>query len=227
MKRFRMTPVVASRVVVAAVLAAGLCGGANAVVFQCTSAAGETLFTDSSCPPGYSTDLTIREPEAPSRPATAQGAAAAEAAKVEAETAKAEAAKQAAAAEAARVAAELENARLRSELQQERLQAMDTKLDALLDAQSADQAVYGAVGVVRFGVAARPFPICRGKGGQTPWVNCRPARDDHKASKFVEQRPNCGITGCTPTINTCGIAGCTPTITRVPERDAPGRVRMR
>jgi len=221
MKRFRIARGVACKVVVAAALAVGLCGPARAVVFQCTGAAGETLFTDSACPPGYRTELTVREPEAPARPASVPGLAAAEAAKVEA-------AKQATDAEAARLAAELENARLRSQLQQERLQAIDSKLNALLEAQSADQVVYGAVGVVPFGVAAKPFPVCRGKTGQTPWVNCRPARDDLKGSKkFVEQRPNCGITGCTPTTNTCGVAGCTPTILRIPERHTLGRSRMR
>ena len=154
-----------------------------------------------------------RPPPLPARPAPRQ--------------AKSRRRKQAAEAEAARVSAELENARLRSELQQERLRAIDSKLDALLDAQITSQPVYGAVGVVPFGVVPKPFPVCRGNAGQTPWVNCRPGRDDLNKKRFVEQRPNCGITGCTPTTNTCGIAGCTPTILRVPERDSAGRVRMR
>ncbi len=110
----------------------------------------------------------------------------------------------AAEAEAARVAAELENARLRSELQQERLRAIDRKLDALLEVQP----VYGAVGVVPFGAVPKPFPACKGTPGQTPWVNCRPRRDDRKAKISVEQRPSCGI------------AGCTPSIIRRPDRDS-------
>ncbi len=214
-------PMAAFPALVAVALAGGVCEPAGAALFQCTGAAGETLFTDAGCPPGYKTVLMVPEAAASAQPpATVAGPASTEAGKVEA-------AKQAAEAEAARVSAELENARLRSELQQERLRAIDSKLDALLDAQITSQPVYGAVGVVPFGVVPKPFPVCRGNAGQTPWVNCRPGRDDLNKKRFVEQRPNCGITGCTPTTNTCGIAGCTPTILRVPERDSAGRVRMR
>jgi hypothetical protein len=175
--------------VAAAALAGALCWPAHAALYQCTSAAGETLFTDAGCPSGYATDLVVPEAPVPARAA----------AEPEVATAPATAEPpnpQAAAAEAARLEAELENARLRSELQQERLRTIDRKLDALLDAQP----VYGAVGVVPFGAVPRPFALCKGKPGQTPWINCRPGRSDLKPKVFRNERPSCGIAGCTPGI---------------------------
>lgn len=175
-------------VVAPAVLAVVLGWPAQAALYQCTSASGETLFTDAGCPSGYRTDLIVPEAPATAKPvaeAAPSVAGASEPPKP-----------QVAGAEAARLEAELENARLRSELEQERLHAMDRKLDALLETQT----VYGAVGVVPFGAAPRPFPVCKAKPGQTPWVNCRPGRADVKPKTFVEQRPSCGIAGCTPSI---------------------------
>jgi hypothetical protein len=197
-------------------------------MFQCTSASGETLFTDSGCPRGYRTDLVIPDPPAPAKPTAEETAASLALAEVSRQAAEAEQRKQLAEAEAARVAAELENARLRSELQQEQLRAIDSKLDALLDAQAAALPVYGAAVAAPVGVVSKPLADCGGKPG-----HCRPAhrRNDLNAKRFSDQRPSCGITGCTPRIGrsrgaaSCGIAGCTPTITRLPELGGAGRMR--
>lgn len=178
-------------VVAAAALAGALCWPAQAALYQCTSAAGETLFTDAGCPSGYATDLIVPEAPAPAKPPADHSAVGAPG---DIEPHK----PQAAQVEAARLEAELEIARLRSELEQERLRTIDRKLDALLDAQA--QPVYGAVGVVPFGVVPKPFSACTGKPGQTPWVNCRPGHSVLKPKTFVDQRPNCGIAGCTPSI---------------------------
>jgi hypothetical protein len=200
MKPFQTMRFAALAVVATAALMGVPCSPAQAALFQCTSTTGETLFTDAGCPAGYKTDLMVPESPAPAKPSAEPEAVSA--------PARGEAKKpQAAEAEAARVEAELENARLRSELQQERLRTIDRKLDALLEAQP----VYGAVGVVPFGAVPKPFSVCKGKPGQTPWVNCRPGRADLKPKTFVEQRPSCGI------------AGCTPSIIRRPDRDDAGR----
>ncbi len=188
--------------VAAAVLVGALCCPAQAALYQCTSATGEMLFTDAGCPSGYRTDLIVPEAPAPAKPAVESAASGP--GNVEPHNPRPTG------AEAARLEAELENARLRSELEQERLHAIDRKLDALLEAQPVYGAVgpvYGTVGVVPFGVVPRPFPGCKGQPGQTPWVNCRPGRAELKSKVSVEQRPSCGI------------AGCTPSITRLPERD--------
>ena len=108
---------------------------AGAVVYQCTSPAGEVLFTDSACPSGYSTELAVPEPPpAPPMPAAA--------ARSEDKPASgSEPSRQALDAEVERLKTELENVRLRTELEQERQRAIDSKLDALLDAPP----VYGAI----------------------------------------------------------------------------------
>jgi hypothetical protein len=200
MRRFHAAQLAEVKGVVAAVLAGALCGPAQAALYQCTSATGETLFTDAGCPSGYTTDLMVPEAVAPAEPPAQREA-------VNVPGGSEPRKPQAAEADAARLETELENARLRSELEQERLRAIDRKLDALLEAQP----VYGAVGLLPFGVAPKPFPVC--KPGQTPWVHCRPPRrDDLKSKVFVDERPGCGI------------AGCTPSIFRRPDRDDASRM---
>jgi hypothetical protein len=189
-----------------ALLLGVLCSLARAALYQCTSATGETLFTDAGCPSGYRTDLIVPEAPAPAKSSEEHAGSV----PPRGETVGGTEPRTPHAAEAARLEAELENARLRSELEQERLHAIDRKLDALLEAQPVYGTVgpvYGTVGVVPFGVAPRPFPVCKAQPGQTPWVNCRPGRAELKSKVSVGQRPSCGI------------AGCTPSITRLPERD--------
>jgi hypothetical protein len=181
----------------AVALTAALCGPAHAALYQCTGASGETLFTDSGCPSGYTTDLVVPEAPVPARPTAAPEAAAAPAPGAPQQT-------QPSDADAALLAAERENSRLRDELQQERLRAIDRKLDALLETQPT----YGAVGVIPFGFPPKPFPVCGAKPGQTPWVNCRPARNALKPSNDLKPRAFRRDPGA------CGIAGCTPGILR-------------
>jgi len=189
--------------VAAAVLVGILCWPAHAAVYHCTSATGETLFTDTGCPPGFTTTLVVPDPPAPTMPAEQPHPA-------EAAGGSEQSRDQAADAELERLKVEAENARLRSELDQERLRAIDRKLDALLDAAP----VYGAVGVLPFGVVPKPFPVCRGRKGQTPWVNCRPDPGDLKPKVVPEDGPSCGIVGCTPSITR-----------RVDGADVPRRTR--
>ena len=174
---------------VAAAFAGALCWPAQAALYQCTSATGDTLFTDGGCPSGYTTDLVVPEAPVPATPAPAPEAPVVPASNFPHPA-------QAPDAEAARLQAELENARLRSELEQERLRTIDRKLDALLEAQPA----YGAVGVIPFGFVPKPFSMCGGKPGQTPWVNCRPRRNDLKPKAFRGEPGSCGVVGCTPGI---------------------------
>jgi hypothetical protein len=183
------TRIVSVAYVAAAVLAGMLCWPVHAAVYHCTSATGETLFTDSGCPPGYTTALIVPDPPAPDVPVEQRRAADA----TGGESGKG----QAADAELARLKAEAENARLRSELDQERLRAIDRKLDALLDTAP----VYGAVGVVPLGVIPKPLPVCRGRKGQTPRVNCRPGRNKLDVKVVPNDGPSCGVVGCTPGID--------------------------
>jgi hypothetical protein len=180
-----------------------LCWPAYAAVYHCTSATGETLFTDTGCPPGFTTTLVVPDPPAPAMPTEQPHAA-------EAAGSREPSRDQVADAELARLKVEAENARLRSELDQERLRAIDRKLDALLDAEP----VYGAVGVLPLGVVPKPFPLCKGRKGETPWVDCRPERKDRRVRIVPSHGPSCGI------------VGCTPSITRRPDADAaPRRTR--
>jgi hypothetical protein len=181
----------------AVAFAAGLCWPAHAALYQCTGAGGEILFTDSGCPSGYRADLVVPEAPVAAGPAAVPEAPAAPAVSAPQRP-------QASGADPALVETERENARLRDELQQERLRAIDRKLDALLETQPA----YGAVGVIPFGFPPKPFPICGAKPGQTPWVNCRPARNDLKPRNDLKSKAFRGGAGA------CGIAGCTPSIMR-------------
>ncbi len=181
----------------AVAFAAALCGPAHAALYQCTGAAGETLFTDSGCPSGYRTDLVVSEAPVAATPAAAPETPAAPAASAPQQPPASD-------ANPALLEAERENARLRDELQQERLRAIDRKLDALLETQPA----YGAVGVIPFGFPPKPFPVCGAKPGQTPWVNCRPARNDLKPRNDLKSKAFRSGAGA------CGIAGCTPSVLR-------------
>jgi hypothetical protein len=111
------------------------CAPADGEVFQCVDEGGRILLTDSGCPPGYSINLVVGEPHPPEDELLAY---------------REEAEERAAAADAARLAAEAETARLRAELEdrrweeqaaqdrlgapdQDRLDALDRKLDSLLE----------------------------------------------------------------------------------------------
>jgi hypothetical protein len=174
----------------AAALALGLfCGVAHAAVYHCTSANGQTLFTDNACPEGYTTTAVVADPALPSALPDQPYAPAV--------TGEREPSRDRATdAELARLKAEAENARLRSELDQERLRAIDRKLDALLETTP----VYGAVGVLPLGVAPKPFPLCKGRKGERAWVGCRPDRKDRNVRVVPSDGPSCGIVGCTPGI---------------------------
>jgi hypothetical protein len=195
--RLARTPLLAGLKLGAAAFAAALCWPAHPALYQCTGAAGDTLFTDSGCPSGYTTDLVVPEAPIAPRPAAVPETLAAP-------VAIAPQRPQPSDPDAALLEAERENGRLRDELQQERLRAIDRKLDALLESQVA----YGAVGVIPFGFAPKPFPICGARPGQTPWVNCRPLRNDVRPRNDLKQKAFRGGPGA------CGIAGCTPGILR-------------
>lgn len=181
----------------AVALATVLCWPAHAALYQCTGAGGETLFTDAGCPSGYTTDLIVPEAPLPPHPAAAPEAPAAPAVSTPQRASAVE-------TDTALLEAERENARLRDELQQERLRTIDRKLEALLEAQSTST----AVGVIPFGFAPNPFPACSAKPGQTPWVNCRPVRNEVKPRHDLKPKAVRGGAGA------CGIAGCTPGILR-------------
>jgi hypothetical protein len=174
-------------------------GAAQPAVYQCIAADGQVLFTDAGCPSGYTTAHVVPDAPAPSSPPDGRPpAGASSASKPDKDQASKD---QPSEAEIASLKAQAETARLRVELEEERLRAIDRKLDALLETPPA----YGAVAVAPFGVPPRPFPICKAKKGQQPWVNCRPAPADTKPKVVPRDGPSCGIVGCTPGIT--GITG--------------------
>ena len=83
-----------------------------------------------------------------------------------------------------------------AEAERERLGAIDRKLDVLLETPPT----YGVLGVVPFGVVPKPFPVCKDKPDQTPWVNCRPRPTPAQRKVVPDDGPFCGIVGCTPGI---------------------------
>jgi len=164
-------------------------------VYQCTSETGEVLFTDGGCPQGYSAEFVVADPPAPPREERVDGAQTQPGTGGDLDLQH----QRAAAAETARLQAELEAARLRAELDRERLRAIDRKLDALLD-QSQASYRYGGVVLLPAGIGAKPFPVCKGKRGQVPWVDCRPPIHARQPVVITDDGPSCGIVGCTPGI---------------------------
>jgi len=169
-----------------------LCWPAQAAVYQCQSTAGEMLFTDTGCPPGYSVVQVVPEPPVPARPAQERRA-------TDAPNATEQQSSRVAEVEAALLKAELENLRLRSELEQERLRMIEQKLDVMLDSAPW----YGA-GVW---VASQPFARCHGAIDRTPSRKCRshpkdltPKPKDLTPKVVRWEGPSCGIIGCTPSI---------------------------
>jgi hypothetical protein len=169
---------------------------AAAEVFQCVDAEGAVLLTDAGCPPGYTLNLVVGEPRGPDDGLAWRDEAEERAAQAEAE-------RQAVEAEAARLRAELEAQRLRDSLQHERMEALDRKLDALLDRPQ----VYGGAALV----PVPALPVC-GPGSGRPWVDCRPPRA-HAKPRVVRPDPR----------DHCGTFGCTPGITRAPWDDDRSR----
>jgi hypothetical protein len=165
-------------------------GPACAEVYQCVHADGRVLLTDAGCPPEFVARLVVADPA----PGAAPPAAAASADPAEVTEREA-----LAAAQAQRRAAEAEAARLRAELEAERqgsnamrLDALDRKVDALLERPE----VYGGVAVV----PVPALPWC-GAGAGRPWVDCRPRQPHSKPrADAPEPRDRCGIFGCTPGI---------------------------
>lgn len=171
------------RLLAAAILLLASAGApAQAAVYQCTGPNGEVLITDIGCPTGYSTDLVVADPP-PTKPAAPAPRSAAPQPSPSAP------------AMEAQHQTELELARLRAQLEQQRLDAMDRKLDALLETGP----VYGGVVGVPIG-AIKPFPLCKGRPGQVAWVNCRPERGNRRPQVSRNPAPSCGIVGCTPSI---------------------------
>lgn len=180
-----------------------LCGGcvllalmaatAGAEVFQCVDAGGRVLLTDAGCPAGYTLNLVVAEPRYSEDDALAWRDDAEERA------AQAEAERRAAEAEAAQLRAALDAERQRDGAQQDRIEALDRKLDALLDRPP----VYGGAALV----PVPALPWCESGAGR-PWVDCRPRRDPPKARVY---RPD--------TSEDCGTFGCAPRITHAPWDD--------
>jgi hypothetical protein len=177
------------------VLAIG-CNLASAEVFQCLDAEGKILLTDGGCPPGYNVNLVIGEP------GSAEDDDVAYREEAEQRIALADAERRAAEAEAARLRAELEAQRLREPPPDQRVEALDRKLDALLERPQ----VYGGTAVV----PVPALPWC-GPAGR-PWVDCRPRPRPNKSNKSQVIRPQRDA-------DRCGTFGCTPGITRAPWDD--------
>ena len=192
----------------AAFLLGVLWGDAHGDVYQCIGESGEMLLTDTACPPGYTTDFIVADPLVTRGGQSQAIAGEHDVDSKRRQAAQAEAARSQAELEAGRLRAELEAARLRAELERERLRTIERKLDALLERPTT----YGAVAVVPYGVVPKPFAACIGKKGETPWVNCRPPRDDLQPLASPDKGPFCGI------------VGCTPGITRSLDRDRPSPV---
>lgn len=181
----RRTTVVRHRFVALPVLLAAFAAPATAEVYECLHEDGRVLLTDVGCPPDYAVNLVVPDPLPVAQPAPA--------APVEAEpeaAAQAEAARRAAEAEAARLRAELEAERLRNNAL--RLDALDRKVDTLLERPE----VYGGVGVV----PVPALPWCGERRGR-PWVDCRPRQAPPRSrADRPDPRDSCGTFGCTPGI---------------------------
>jgi hypothetical protein len=168
--------------------------GAQAAVYKCTSETGGILFTDSTCPEGYSTDLVVADipqaaeaPRAPLAPVPEEPRPAAPAGEsVEAKLARLEAE-----AKAARLEAELEVARLQAELDEQRLRALEGELDA---AREQPPVYYGGI-VTTFPFAPKHFGSCKHGSG-----HCGAGRHRFKPKVVPPERPSCGTFGCTPSI---------------------------
>jgi hypothetical protein len=169
---------------------------AVAEVFQCVDAGGRILLTDGGCPSGYNVNLIVGEPR------SAEDDAIAYREEADQRLAVADAERRAAEAEAARLRAALEAQRMHEGSQQDRIDALDRKLDTLLDRPQ----VYGGTALVP--VPALPWCGATGR----PWVDCRPrpkpqafrpeARDLRPKAQVhrPEARDRCGTFGCTPGI---------------------------
>ncbi|HZP87529.1 MAG TPA: DUF4124 domain-containing protein [Burkholderiales bacterium] len=184
---------------------------AGATVYECVNAEGHVLLTDSPCPTGYQSNVVVPEPS--------KGAAALPADSGAQASRDAEARARAAEEEAARLRRQLEDERLKDLGERARVQALDEKLDALLERQDYD---YGYGGAVLIGPPIvgfdGSFASCGGGFGHR---DCRAhsGKDflhhkgflHHKERRF-EPRPFSLSGGC-------GIFGCTPTITHSPFDD--------
>ncbi len=178
---------------------------ARADVYQCLGAEGKMLLTDSTCPPGYRTNLVVSEPEpqavaaAPQPPTGVAEIAAAVVAALDRR------AVEEAEAEAELLRDQLEIERVRSDLVRDRLDAIEDHLDALYDPYT----VYGgfAVPVVvpkRFhGHHGKPDRLHHKSGklhDRHPCRDCRPRLDAKRRDTARQARSGCGTFGCTPTI---------------------------
>jgi hypothetical protein len=161
---------------------------AGAEVFKCVDAGGKVLLTDAGCPPGYRVNLVVGDPRAAQDDLAYSEDAERRALEADARRREAE-------AEAARLRAELDAQRRQDLDQQDRLEALDRKLDTLLDRPE----IYGGAAVV----PVPALPLC-GPNGR-PWVDCRPPRERpkpqvHRPGESSARDPYCGIAGCTPSI---------------------------
>lgn len=197
-------------------------------VYQCVDASGRLLLTDSPCPAGYQSNLVVNEP--PARAPSADEAA----------RRHAEAQRDSAAAEAAALRQQLDEQKSREQAQGQRLQALDDKLDAVLEQQNQNPSLT-VVGPPLW-TAPRALPPCddRGRGVRArPWVDCRPHAGTAPAGRHSTgkggvgetpfARPPSGPTKAQAQAakqrerdyrRECGIAGCTPIITHAPGDDA-------
>lgn len=181
---------------------------AAGAVYQCVDAGGRLLLTDSPCPPGYQSNLVVNEP--PARLPSAEEAA----------RRHAEAARDSAEAEAAALRRQLDEQKFRDQSQSQRLQALDDKLDAVLQQQNPDSSLTFIGPPVWTTPRALPFCDDRAKGAHArPWVDCRPHAVKSPAGKVKPQaqatkRPERDVR------RECGTFGCTPTITHAPGDEA-------
>lgn len=188
---------------------------AAGAVYQCVDASGRLLLTDSPCPAGYQSNLVVNEP--PARALSAEESA----------RRHAEAARESAEAEAAALRQQLDAQKSRDQAQGQRLQALDDKLDAVLQQQNQSPSLT-VIGPPVW-AAPRALPPCddRGRGVRDrAWVDCRPHAPRRDVGKEAAAKPPTKAQAQAARQRErdyrreCGITGCTPTITHAPGDDA-------
>lgn len=191
---------------------------AAGAVYQCVDATGRLLLTDSPCPAGYQSNLVVSEP--PARAPSAEEAA----------RRHAEAERDSAEAEAAALRRQLDERKSQDQAQGQRLQALDDKLDSVLQQQNQNPSLT-VIGPPLWS-APRALPPCdeRAKGlHNRPWVDCRPHAGKGPVGKPPVEKTKAQAQAAKQRERDyrreCGIAGCTPSITHAPG-DAARRARV-
>ena len=224
-----------------AVLALGV-PVAFAEVYQCVDADGRVLLTDAGCPSGYRENLVVATP--PMRPEDQL----AYQEELEARAAAADAQREAAQAEVRRLRAQLAAEQAYDDDQQARIEALDRRLDSVLD---APQVYPGTAAVVPLpvlpwcGATGRPGFDCRPRVTPRPQPERRPpvpgvaervrphppphdraAPHERRAPKAAAPPgapppPRAQVRTPDPR-ESCGTFGCTPGITHAPWDDRAG-----